>query len=289
MDWHGLLLWVLMAVLTALVLGLLLRPLLRVPRAVAGVTGPDLAIYRDQLGEIERDRAAGRLPAAEAAVARREVERRLLQAADAAAARPAEGARRPPARGLAIALLLLVPALGLGLYLLVGRPDLPAEPLSDRTAELADYHALTAEQTALRRHLQDQPEDALAWRRLGIVEILLGNIDQAVQAVQTALEKGAPQSETFALVAQAIIVRNGGAVPPMARQMLARALELDPNNWLALFLSGLALEQDGRGQAALELWRVILQEAGPDLPWRDALQAQIERLEKQLKSPAPTP
>ena len=52
-----------------------------------------------------------------------------------------------PSRDLIIliALLLLVPALGLGLYLLVGRPDLPAEPLSDRTAELADYHALTAE------------------------------------------------------------------------------------------------------------------------------------------------
>jgi cytochrome c-type biogenesis protein CcmH len=277
-----------MAALTALVLGLLLRPLLRAPRAAVPEGGPDLAIYRDQLGEIERDRAAGRLPEAEAAVARREVERRLLRAADAAASRP-QGAKRPPARRLAIALLLLVPTLGLGLYLLVGRPDLPAEPLSDRAAELADYHALTAEQSALRRHLQDQPEDALAWRRLGIVEILLGNIDQAVQAVQTALEKGAPQSETFTLVAQAIITRNGGAVPPMARQMLARALELDPNNWLALFLSGLALEQDGRGEAALELWRAILAEAGPDLPWRQALQAQIERLEKQLGAPAPAP
>ncbi len=288
MDWSELALWIAMAVLTALVLGLLLRPLLRAPHDLAAVPSPDLAIYRDQLDEIGRDQAAGRLPANEALVARREVERRLLRAADGAAAAPAQS-RRPPARALALGLLLLVPALALGLYLAVGRPDLPAQPLEQRTAELANYHALTAEVTRLRGHLLDHPDDALAWRRLGIALVLLSRVDDAVQAIQTALEKGAPQSETFALVAQAIVAKNGGAVPPMARQMLARALELDANNWLALFLSGMALEQDGQPAAALELWRAIAQEAGAELPWRELLEQQIARLERQLAKPAPAP
>jgi len=115
--------------------------------------------------------------------------------------------------------------------------------------------------------------------------VLLGEVDNAVAAIQTALEQGAPPSETFALVAEAIIRKNGGAVPPMARQMLAQAIELDPNNWLALFLTGFALEQDGQPAAALDLWRMIAAETGGALPWHAALEAQIRRLE----SPAPTP
>jgi len=281
MSTQDLLLWVAMAGLTALVLGLLLRPLVRGAPAPAP-EAPDLAIYRDQLAEIERDRAAGRLPDAEAAQARREVERRLLRAGDAAAP-PA--AARGPARGLALALLLLVPGLALGLYLALGQPQLPARPLAERTAELAEWRALTDEIAQLRSHLQRQPADALAWRRLGLLLVVLGEVDNAVAANQTALERGAPPSETFALVAEAIIRKNGGAVPPMARQMLAQAIELDPNNWLALFLTGFALEQDGQAAAALDLWRMIAAETGGALPWHATLEAQIRRLE----SPAPTP
>jgi len=279
---QGLLLWAAMAALTALVLGLLLRPLLRGAAAAAPPPAPDLAVYRDQLAEIERDRAAGRLPQGEAALARREVERRLLRAGDAPAA--AAGAR-PPARGLALGLLLLVPLLGLGLYLAVGAPDLPARPLAGREAELADYRRLTAEVAELRVQVQQRPGDALAWRRLGLALIALGEVDGAVAAIQTALEQGAPPSETFALVAEAIIRKNGGAVPPMARQMLAQAIELDPENWLALFLTGFALEQDGQPAAALELWRMIAAETAGSLPWQATLEAQIRRLE----APAPTP
>ena len=277
---QGLLLWAAMAALTALVLGLLLRPLLRGAAAAAPPPAPDLAVYRDQLTEIER--AAGRLPEGEAALARREVERRLLRAGAAVAA---PGGSRPPARGLALALLLLVPLLGLGLYLAVGAPELPARPLAGREAELADYRRLTAEVAELRAQVQQRPDDALAWRRLGLALIALGEVEAAVAAIQTALEQGAPPSETFALVAEAIIRKNGGAVPPMARQMLAQAIELDPENWLALFLTGFALEQDGQPAAALELWRMIAAETAGSLPWQATLEAQIRRLE----APAPTP
>jgi 3-methylcrotonyl-CoA carboxylase alpha subunit len=74
---------------------------------VTGSSGSDVAVYRDQLAEIERDRAAGRIGDREAEAARVEVSRRLLAAADAAAAKPASPAsaawRRcggSPGRGL---------------------------------------------------------------------------------------------------------------------------------------------------------------------------------------------
>src|SRR5690606_21066672 len=111
----------------------------------------------------------------------------------------------------------------------------------------------------------------LAWRRLGLALIQLDETEPGIQAIQTALELGAPPSETYALVAEAIIRKHGGRVLPMARQMLAQAIELDPQNWLALFLTGLALEQDGQAAAALELWRLVAAEAPAELPWRATL------------------
>ena len=79
------LLWIILACLTAIVLLVLLRPL-----AGSGIDGGsadafDSAVYRDQLGEIESDRARGLIGEEEAEAARVEIARRLL-AADSKAA-----------------------------------------------------------------------------------------------------------------------------------------------------------------------------------------------------------
>ena len=74
------LIWVVLAGLTAIVLFVLLRPLAgagarhRTPEAF------DAAVYRDQLGEIDSDRARGLIGGEEAEAARVEVARRLLAA-----------------------------------------------------------------------------------------------------------------------------------------------------------------------------------------------------------------
>jgi cytochrome c-type biogenesis protein CcmH len=87
----------------------------------------DLAIYLDQLAEVERERVAGSLSAQDAAAARTEIERRLLAAADNSTTTtppPAAAWRRflPPA------LCLLVSTFALGLYLRTGQPGMPSAP-----------------------------------------------------------------------------------------------------------------------------------------------------------------
>jgi cytochrome c-type biogenesis protein CcmH len=76
--------WFVFALMTAAAIFAVLWPLGQAANAQAG---SDLAVYRDQLDEIERDRAAGLIGAAEADAARVEVSRRLIAAADAAAVR----------------------------------------------------------------------------------------------------------------------------------------------------------------------------------------------------------
>src|SRR5690242_3394369 len=114
-------LWFVMALMTAAAIFAVLWPLSR-KKPLA--SGSDVAVYRDQLDEIERDRAAGLIGGAEAEAARIEVSRRLLAAADAPAAAPvaaADGRRRT----VALIALVLLPLGAASLYLTLGSPGLP--------------------------------------------------------------------------------------------------------------------------------------------------------------------
>src|SRR5436190_18008117 len=79
------LLWVCFAFMTAAVMAALLRPLWRPEAAAVAPAEADLAVYRDQLSEIEADRERGLIAGSEAEGARTEVARRMLERAAAAA------------------------------------------------------------------------------------------------------------------------------------------------------------------------------------------------------------
>ena len=126
--------WVAAAALTAVSVAVLLPPLFGRGRQGRGQDRDQaLAVYRDQLAQIERDRTGGLLPADEAETLRTEVERRLLAAADAV-----EPGLRPSslgnARGFALVLAAGVPVVALGLYFMLGSPDLPGAPFAAREA-----------------------------------------------------------------------------------------------------------------------------------------------------------
>ena len=74
-------LWSAFALMTAAAIFAVLWPLSRRNPARGG---SDVVVYRDQLAEIARDRAAGLIGEPEAEAAKVEVSRRLLAAADAA-------------------------------------------------------------------------------------------------------------------------------------------------------------------------------------------------------------
>ena len=80
-------LWLILAVMTAAAVFAVLWPLSSNAGSVRS-GGSDMAVYRDQLDEIERDRTGGLIGDTEAEAARMEISRRLLAAADAAQATP---------------------------------------------------------------------------------------------------------------------------------------------------------------------------------------------------------
>jgi cytochrome c-type biogenesis protein CcmH len=75
-------LWSILIALIVATVAALLLPLMRRPSKTPARIDYDIAIYRDQLKEIERDIARGVLDAKQAAAARTEIERRILAAAE---------------------------------------------------------------------------------------------------------------------------------------------------------------------------------------------------------------
>src|SRR6187431_3125113 len=124
-------LWLIFAVMTAAAIFAVLWPLGRARRIEPRAN--DVAVYRDQLDEVARDRAAGLIGEAEAEAARVEVSRRLIAAADSAQPKAAPGGgetfRR---RAAAVLVLVALPAIAAALYLTLGSPKLPGQPLASR-------------------------------------------------------------------------------------------------------------------------------------------------------------
>src|SRR5262252_9729876 len=111
-------LWVIFALMTAAAIFAVVWPLGRAPRASAG--GGDRAVYKDQLKEIDSDRASGLIGEAEAEAARLEISRRLLAAAEPPprGGNAATGLRRSERRRVAAIAALAVLTFGpLGFYI----------------------------------------------------------------------------------------------------------------------------------------------------------------------------
>src|SRR5712692_5134098 len=117
--------------MTSLALALLLVPLLRHQHRAASRDAYNLAVYRDQLTEVERDLGRGLLSVEQAETARAEIGRRIL------ALTPGDGETRTGSGAMiaaTLAILLLPLAAGL-LYWRLGSPALPDQPFAERAAK----------------------------------------------------------------------------------------------------------------------------------------------------------
>jgi cytochrome c-type biogenesis protein CcmH len=280
------LLWVIFAIMTAAALGALLWPVYRrngaePGRREAGPGDAQLAVYRDQLAEIDRDAARGLIDAQEADASRNEVARRMIAAAGDRNAEPSRAS--PGARRAAVgAALVGIPVIALSTYLVFGRPDLPGLPQSERMAtalEHSDYDAMVAQVEA---HLADDPSDAQGWLVLAPAYRGMGRYGEAAGAYARALELVPATPELLSNLGEALVLADEGLVSAKAREAFQQALELDRKNTKALFYVALADRQDGRHEQALATWQSMLDGAPDDVPWRPAVERQMATLKAEL-------
>jgi len=282
----------LFALMTAAAIFAVLWPLGRSAAAVR--SGSDVAVYRDQLDEVARDRAAGLIGEAEAEAARVEVSRRLIAAADTADAqtqsppRPGETFRR---RAAAVVVLVGLPALAAALYLALGSPQLPGQAIANRAATPSENNTLDALVARVEAHLEKNPEDGRGWEVIAPVYMRFGRYEDAVKALRNALRFNGASADREADLGEALMAAANGVVTDEAKAAFEHARSQDAKNPKARFFLGVAAQQDGQGAAAVAIWRDLLKDTRPDSPWagfvREAL-ARVDAAPGEERTPGPS-
>lgn len=260
--------WIIAVLMMLAVAAALLIPALRRGADDADAAEFDLEVYRNQLEQLESDKAAGLIAGTEADAARAEISRRMLDA-DARRGSASSGTRPLPAsRWIAMATAAVVPLAALLLYADWGAPDIPGHPFAERSHELTQQTAdLRTRVTKLRENLEQNPENLEGWVLLATSLAALRDFENAGKAYEKALGLDAGNAGLIAAYGETLVMANDGVVIPAARSAFESALEKSAREPRARFYLAIAEEQAGNNRAALDRWLALLKDSPPTAPW----------------------
>jgi cytochrome c-type biogenesis protein CcmH len=228
----------------------------RAPQTGASREAVNVAVYRDQLREIEADVKAGTLAPDQHDKARAEIEARL--AADLGRSET-QAEVSGSARGAALALGLALPVCALAIYLTVGNPG----ALAPQAQTAAAPHGVTTQQfetmvARLAARLKENPEDVEGWTMLGRSYAVLGRFPEASAAYAQAVARAPKDAQLLADYADSLAMAQGRTLRGEPEKILTRALAADPKNVKALVLAGTAAFDRNDKAGAVRLWERAL-------------------------------
>ncbi len=265
--------WIVGIVFIAVAVLLMVPPLLRGSSGGrVSSSSANVAIYRDQLRELEADLRAGSLSADLYEQARREIEARLLEDLS----RPDTAAvQRQKRRGVAIALALAIPLCTVGLYFIVGNPQALAPADTDTTSHGLNAQQIQAMVGRLAERLKANPDDGQGWIMLGRSYGVLGRFDEAASAYANAVERLPGNADVLADYADILGMTQGGRLQGKPESIIERALKVDPDNPKALALAGTVAFEKKDYRNAVSNWEHLLRLVPQDSEFTRSVSASI--------------
>ncbi len=282
------LLWLTIALLLVVTLAALLLPLFRGRDTIETRDVFDANVFKDQLKTIDREVEEGQMEREDAEAARLEISRNLLAAADKAEQNPALKAQdRHVSRLAAMALVLLVPLLAVGLYLKVGSPAIPDMPLEARAKQAPSLNAKLAELIArAEQRLAANPKDGRGWAIMAPVYMRHEMYGKAQNAYRNAIRLLGASADRLSGLADSMILANDGIVGDDALPVLKRAIKVDPDHPKPHFWMGLYYEQNNKFKQAEEFYTNLLKNSGSEVDWRPTVQQRLDEVRKKQGLPA---
>jgi cytochrome c-type biogenesis protein CcmH len=244
-------------------------------------------VLRQQLAELERDRVRGALDEDGFARAHDELQQRLVAEAAPSSERAPPPSRSSP-RAVLFAVAAALPIAAVGLYAHFGQPRLVVVPAE------APLPALAAANETLLPQLEAQvaaaPNDARAWVLLARVRMQRDQFEPAAFAYARALEvsaKVARDALIWCEYADALGMAAGGRLAGKPRELIGRALALDPAHPRALEMAGSAAYEASDFRAAARYWQQLLVLLPADSAEHAQLAEAITRAERRAQFTLP--
>ena len=287
--WTVSLFWIAALVCVAIALAFVLPALLRAPAASGKAARRDvnIAVYRDQLKELEADRSNGLLAEAQFQAARLELEARLAD--DALSADAAPQPARSGSRKLGYAVGAMLPIAAFGLYFWLGSPlsliaianaqPVPDQPAPEQSAMAAGQgqHDFMQMIQRVEEKTRANPDDGNAWAMLAKTYAATEQWTKALPAYEKATQLLPQDASVLSGYAEALAVGNNHVLAGKPMEWVKKALAVDKDDIKALELAGVyAFQQNDFAQAILYFQR-LQQLLPPESPYaQDILAAQKE-------------
>jgi cytochrome c-type biogenesis protein CcmH len=217
-----------------------------------------VSIYQSQLAELDADRQNGVISEAQYNAARLDLQRGLLEMSGNENVRAAARSWRWPA---GIGALVAVPALTILIYQGFGGGPMAWDPPGQGGQQVAardtpadmDIDMVIA---ALHERLEQSPDDPVGWALLGRVYKSIGQNRAAVEAYAASLEHGGNHDADILIdYADLLGTLSDGSLEGRPRDLIRRALEIEPNHVTGLWLAGTADFRAGDYAAARTHWQ----------------------------------
>ncbi|NOT69422.1 MAG: c-type cytochrome biogenesis protein CcmI [Methylophilaceae bacterium] len=253
--------WIVVFVLLVLVLALLLPALLR-PNVLVktDANAEKRAIFRQQFEELAQDKGNGVLDETQYALAKSDLERRLLTEADVVSQ---QATSVKPDKILAGIILLAFPVLAILLYASLGNPLAIISPLTTSQTQTGVAHETTMADlekmlATLQQKLEKNPQDAKGWTVLARSYMQLKRYAEAEQAYEKVTQLVKDDAQLYADYAEASALAAGSTLIGKPEALIQKALAIDPQHIKTLLLKGsLEFERKTYDQAIVD-WESAL-------------------------------
>jgi len=272
------------ALLLILVLVLLLRPLF-FPEKESATSRRQMnaAIYREELDKLEADHLAGRVDDDSYEQTHAEMRQRLFQDTDEADDLAVLGSPKKTIIGIC----LFVALLSAGFYFYLGDASRIAEKNAEKPMTQESVEQMVTEFAA---KMEKEPGNLKGWAMLARSYRILGRNAEAANAYARAGSFIDSDPQLLADYADVLAANANGNFAGKPQQLINKALALDPNNLLALWLAGTAAFNAQNYKAAVQFWEKLAIQLPPDTDEARAIASSIaEARNKGGLAPASAP
>ena len=269
--------------LLVLVLILVLRPFL-FPAKIKATSRRQMnaAIYREELDKLEAEHQAGVINSADYEIAHAEMRQRLFQDTVEEDDHEVAGSAKKTAIGVGIFIVLLSSVL----YFSLGDVVRVAQRNSEKPVTQEGVEKMVAEFAV---KMEKDPGNLKGWAMLARSYRILGRNEDAAKAYARAGNFIDSDPQLLADYADVLASNANGSFAGKPLQLINQALKLDPDNLMALWLSGTAAYNSGNYKGAVQTWEKLVKQIPPDTDEARAIQGSIAEARSKGGMTSPNP
>ncbi|MEW8029599.1 MAG: c-type cytochrome biogenesis protein CcmI [Candidatus Thiodiazotropha sp.] len=282
--------WTIIAGFTLLAMGFVALPLMR-KQVTSGITSDELnlAVFKQQLAELDSDLQSGALDQARYDAARKDLEKELLSdVSEESLTAESKG----PGQMMALS-ALVIPLAALLTYQFIGSPEIitrlagqPAGmPTASAQSQGRSIQNLPPMEELVKRlaaKMEEQPDNQEGWVMLGRSYMAMNDPSAAINAFERAMEIGDNNVALLLAYSEAIASNAGNDFTGRAAPMVEKAFQLEPDNPNVLWIAGILAYQRTDYQNAVDRWSKLRGLLKPQSAELESVNEALDDARKQL-------